>query len=157
MTTGGVPEDTTDAVPVAVVRRVLPASPEVVFDEWLDAKSMAEWMCPRPARPTRIDLDPRIGGRFLIDVDDEGFELSISGEYLELNRPHRLSFTWHCSNWEASDPASVVAVTLEPHGEGLTLMTIRHTQLPPKVVEGHRRGWTLIGEQLEDRLESPPR
>ena len=35
---------------VAVVRRVLPAPPDVVFDEWLDPAAMTEWMCPRQAR-----------------------------------------------------------------------------------------------------------
>ena len=30
---------------VAVVRRVLPAPPAVVFDEWLDPVGMTEWMC----------------------------------------------------------------------------------------------------------------
>ena len=38
---------------VAVVRRVLPAPPHVVFDEWLDPAGMTEWMCPRPARAVK--------------------------------------------------------------------------------------------------------
>jgi uncharacterized protein YndB with AHSA1/START domain len=148
---------TTDKMPAVVVQRVLPAPPDVVFDEWLDPDGMAEWMCPRPARPTKIELDPRVGGRFLIDIADEGFELSVTGEYLDLDRPRRLSFTWYCSVWDPSDPESVVTITLEPHGEGLTLMTIHHAQLPPKVVDDHRHGWTLIGQQLESQLTSRSR
>jgi uncharacterized protein YndB with AHSA1/START domain len=142
--------------PAVVVQRVLSAPPDVVFDEWIDPESMAEWMCPRPARPTRIDIDPRVGGRFLIDIDDEGFELSVTGEYLEFDRPHRLRFTWDCSVWEPSDPGSIVTVTLERHGDGdgSTLMTIHHVQIPPKDVDGHRHGWTLIGQQLEDSLRA---
>jgi uncharacterized protein YndB with AHSA1/START domain len=142
--------------PAVVVQRVLPAPPDVVFDEWIDPEAMAEWMCPRPSRPTRIDIDPRVGGRFFIDIDDEGFELTVTGEYLELERPHRLRFTWDCSVWEPSDPESIVTVTLEPHGDRCTLMTIHHVQLPPKVVDSHRHGWTLIGQQLEDALKSLP-
>lgn len=138
----------------AVVRRVLPALPDVVFDEWLDAEGMAEWMCPRPAQPVRIELDPRVGGRFLIDIDDEGFSLSITGEYLELVRPHRLRFSWDCTTWDPGDPTSIVTVTLEPHGDGLTLMTIHHVQLPPTLVGRHHNGWTRIGEQLESHLAS---
>jgi uncharacterized protein YndB with AHSA1/START domain len=141
----------------AVVRRVLPASPGAVYDEWLDAEGMTEWMCPHPARLTKIELDPRIGGRFVLEIDDEGFELSIEGRYLELDRPHRLSFTWNCSTWEPSDPDSMVTVMLEPHGDEHTLMTIQHTQLPPKLVDGHRDGWTAIGNQLAVRLDRPPR
>jgi hypothetical protein len=31
-----------------MVRRVLPAPPAAVWEEWLDAEGMAEWMCPPP-------------------------------------------------------------------------------------------------------------
>src|SRR6266852_1609835 len=44
----------------AVVRRLLPAAPELVYDEWLDPEALREWMCPRPARagrPARQRLD----------------------------------------------------------------------------------------------------
>ncbi len=37
---------------VAVVQRFLPTSPNAVYDEWLDAEGMTEWMCPGPVQPT---------------------------------------------------------------------------------------------------------
>ncbi len=145
----------TGPAPAAVVQRVLPASPAAVWEEWLDAQGMAEWMCPRPARPTKIELDPRPGGRLRIDIDDEGFEVCITGRYLELDHPRRLSFTWNCSAWDP--PAtSIVTVTLEPHGDEQTLMTIHHAKLPPAVIESHKNGWALISGQLEDRLAGNP-
>jgi uncharacterized protein YndB with AHSA1/START domain len=137
--------------PTAVVRRVLPAPPDVVYREWIDPEAMMEWMCPRPARPTKITLEPRVGGRLRIDIDDEGLALSIEGEYLELDPPRRLRFTWSCTTWDP--PAdSVVTVSFEPHGDDDTLMTIEHVRLPGDVVERHRHGWSLIGEQLESHL-----
>jgi uncharacterized protein YndB with AHSA1/START domain len=143
----------TESPPVAViVERVLPGPPEVVYDEWLDPEGMLEWMCPRPARPIGIRLDPTVGGRFVIDVEDEGVELTISGHYRELDRPRRLRFTWNCTTWDRPDPGSEVTVTLEARPEGRTLMTIHHRQLPPEVVDGHRHGWALIASQLERRL-----
>jgi len=142
---------TSPAPAAAMVRRVLPAPPAAVWEEWLDAEGMAEWMCPRPARPTKIELDPRPGGELRIDIDDEGAELSITGRYLELDEPRRLRFTWSCSAWQP--PAnSVVTVTLTPHGDEQTLMTIHHAKLPPDVLDSHQNGWALIGEQLEDWL-----
>ncbi|MFZ0172755.1 MAG: SRPBCC domain-containing protein [Acidimicrobiales bacterium] len=139
---------------VAVVRRVLPASPAVAYEAWLDVEAMAEWMCPYPARATRIELDARVGGRYVIDIEDEGFELSVAGEYLLLDRPHRLSFTWTSSTWTSGEPDSVVTVEFEPHGDDKTLMTIRHEQLPADVVDGHERGWALIAQQLEESMQS---
>jgi uncharacterized protein YndB with AHSA1/START domain len=137
---------------VAVVQRVLPASPEVVYDEWLDADGMREWMCPRPARPTFVALDTRVGGNLRIDIDDEGSEVSVTGRYLALDRPHRIQFTW---NWTASEPAipdSIVTVILEPHPDGQTLMTIHHAQLPPDLVERYQSGWAGVARQLAGRV-----
>ena len=50
-----------------------------------------------------------------------------------------------------------MTVTLEPHGDTDTLMTIHHAQLPPKHVENHQRGWAAIAEQLGSvlKLRSP--
>jgi uncharacterized protein YndB with AHSA1/START domain len=140
--------------PAAVVRRVLPATPDVVYDEWLDADAFAEWMCPRPARATKIELDPRVGGRLRIDIDDCGFMLYVTGRYIDLDRPHRLAFTWKCSTWAPSDQDSVVTVTLEPQDDRHTLMTIHHALLPPELIGGHQQGWTRIAEQLDDILRA---
>lgn len=108
--------------------------------------------CARAARPAWIELEPKVGGRLLIDVDDQGFLLQITGTYLDLDRPRRLSFTWRASTWNASDAGSVVTVRLEPHGGQQTLMTIRHELLPPDVAGTHERGWTRIVRQLRDTL-----
>jgi uncharacterized protein YndB with AHSA1/START domain len=56
----------------------------VVYDEWLDPDAMTDWMCPRPVRATRIELDPRVGGLLRIDMDHDGHELSVTGAYLAL-------------------------------------------------------------------------
>jgi uncharacterized protein YndB with AHSA1/START domain len=137
---------------VAWVERLLPATPDEVFDEWTDPDAMSEWMCPRPAHATGVVLDPRVGGRLRIDIEENGVDFFVEGRYLELARPRLLRFTWSCSTW--SDPAheSVVTVTLEPHDGAHTLMTIRHELLPDEHVANHHRGWTLIAEQLAGAL-----
>ena len=130
----------------------MPAPPEVVFDEWLDADAFSEWMCPRPARPRAIDLDPRIGGRLRLDIEEAGRRFYVLGRYLELDRPRRLSFTWSCSTWLNPDLESVVTVQFEPRGDGQTLMTIEHALLPPDLVEQHEAGWERIATQLNSKL-----
>lgn len=75
------------------MQRVLAAPADVVFDQWLDPDSLADWMCPRPARVGRVEIDPVAGGRYRFDVEDSGVELVISGRYLALERPRLLRFT----------------------------------------------------------------
>ena len=39
------------------VQRIMPAAPDVVFDEWLDRESLQEWMCPRPVRVVDVTVE----------------------------------------------------------------------------------------------------
>lgn len=145
---------TDPAMRVAVVRQRLPVPPEVVFDEWTDAARLAEWMCPRPARCLNVEADPRIGGTVAFEVEEAGTTFRVSGNYLTLERPHRVAFTWSCSTWP--DPAiqSVVTVTIEPDGAEGSVMTIEHRLLPPDLLQRHAQGWAIITTQLESRLRS---
>ena len=141
----------------AVVRRLLPAPPHVVYDEWLDPGALADWMCPRPARCRGVESEPRLGGRLRIDIEDGGTEYWVSGEYLVLDRPSRLSFSWSCSTWPDPGLKSVVNVQLEPRENQQTLMTIEHTLLPPDLVDEHERGWAAIAQQLAEELAGSAR
>jgi uncharacterized protein YndB with AHSA1/START domain len=134
--------------PAVVVQRVLTAQPGEVYDEWLDAEGLTEWMCPRPARALRVHLEPKVGGRFRIDMEEAGDVREITGQYLSLERPHRLRFTWAVSSWSSSDPESIVTVTFAPHGTDQTMMTINHTLLPPRLYPDYEHGWTAIANQL---------
>jgi uncharacterized protein YndB with AHSA1/START domain len=137
---------------VAVVRRVLPAPPDVVFDEWLDPVGMTEWMCPRPARAVKVMLEPSVGGSLRIDIEDSGFSLYVTGRFIEVDRPRRLRFSWSCSDWADPSVQSEVTVILEDHGADETLMTIEHEQLPADEVDNHQRGWGAITVQLAEAL-----
>jgi uncharacterized protein YndB with AHSA1/START domain len=139
-------------VPVAKVQRVMPAAPEVVFDEWLDPEALAEWMCPRPARCVAIDLDPRVGGRVRFDVDDGHRLVLISGQFLAIERPRLLRFTWSHSGWQDPTTASIVSVDFEPVGDDQTLMSIEHSLLPAEGFEDHLHGWTVTAEQFAAHL-----
>ena len=134
----------------AVVQRVLPASPDVAYDQWLDVEALADFITPSPARSGVIEVDARIGGAFRIEMIDADGVVQIVGQYLELDRPRRLRFTWQSSLGGGFD--SIVTVTLDPHGDGETLMTIEHVPLPPAWRDDHQRGWTRIADQLDAAL-----
>ena len=132
----------------------MPAEPSLVYHAWTDAETLAEFMCPAPDMSATVECDPRVGGRLRIDMIDPEGVVHILGEYLELDPPNRLRFTWNTSFGGGFD--SVVTVTLQPHGQGQTLMTIEHTQLPPKWTSDHQQGWSHIAGQLEARLTAQP-
>jgi uncharacterized protein YndB with AHSA1/START domain len=78
-------------------------------------------------------------------VDINGRDVA-RGEYVELDPPRRVVFTW---GWESEGEghavppgSSRVEVSLEPDGEG-TLVRLRHVDLPEEALEIHGQGWDL--------------
>jgi uncharacterized protein YndB with AHSA1/START domain len=140
----------------AFVERVLPATCEVVYDEWLSADALTDWMCPRPARLRAVDIDPVVGGRLRLDIVEDGKELLVLGTYLTLDRPRTIRFTWSCSTWPEPLQESIVTVELRPSGATDTLMTIRHELIPPDTASTHSAGWEAVGNQLAARLSRQP-
>jgi uncharacterized protein YndB with AHSA1/START domain len=133
-----------------LVSRILPAEPSLVYDAWTDPDALAEFMSPAPAVSAVVECDPRVGGRLRIDMIDPDGVVHIVGEYIELDPPRRLRFTWNTSFGDGFD--SLVTVTLAPHGSQETMMTIEHIQLPTQWSTDHQQGWTRIAELLEARL-----
>lgn len=140
------------AGPVVRVQRVMPDVPEAVFDEWLDPEALADWMCPRPSRCVAITIEPRVGGRVRFDVDDSGQLILITGQFLDIDRPNLLRFTWSHSGWADPTVTSIVEVAFEPYGDDETLMRIEHSLLPPEAYDDHDHGWAVTAEQFAAAL-----
>jgi uncharacterized protein YndB with AHSA1/START domain len=109
-------------------------------------------MCPRPARCLNVEADPRVGGTLAFDIQDAGQVFRVSGNYLALERPRRLAFSWSCSTWPDPTIQTIVTVTIDPDGAEASVMTIEHTLLPPALTLQHARGWAAIALQLQDAL-----
>ena len=139
-----------------IVSHNFEAPRENVFDAWLEAKQLANWMGPRGVR-AEIDLiEPRVGGRYRIIMHPEsGGTPTVSGVYCEISRPDRLVFTW---TWENAHPdgsagvETIVTVSFEEDG-GVTTMTLRHEGLESKESrDSHEHGWSGSFEKLSEAL-----
>jgi uncharacterized protein YndB with AHSA1/START domain len=97
------------------------APPEVVFPYFTDPARMVHWM------GVAALLDPRPGGTFRVEANGRDV---VRGEYVEVEPPHRVVFTW---GFEGSDP--FVAA-------GSTLLTLLHHDLPDATRDAHAEGWT---------------
>jgi uncharacterized protein YndB with AHSA1/START domain len=135
--------------PSVRVERVLPARPEVVYDAWLDEGSLRNFMCPAPGQATEVAVDARLGGALRVVMSFPDRETEITGNFIALDRPDRVSFTWR-SNF--GDPETIVTVLFAPHGEDETHMTIIHTLPPSAPDRGYLGGWTSIAERVADHL-----
>lgn len=134
--------------PQVRIERVLPAPIEDVFDAWTDPARMTEWLSPVGHAEAEVDL--RVTGRFTVSMIGETTRIEHTGEYLVVNPPRELSFTWQ-SFYTGSEP-SVVTVLLEAEGEE-TRMVLTHRRLPENQVEPHSQGWGAMITRLAALLD----
>jgi uncharacterized protein YndB with AHSA1/START domain len=115
------------------------AAPDTVFRMWTTAEGLCAWW------GVAASADPRPGGAIRVDIDGEHVMI---GEYVDVDEPHRIVFTF---GWEGGDllPGSTtVDVRIERHGDGSRLV-LRHGGLPLEFVGSHAEGWThFLGERL---------
>jgi uncharacterized protein YndB with AHSA1/START domain len=116
------------------------ARPETVFDFFVDPEKRKQW------KGKRAELDPRPGGVYRVEINEEAIA---QGEYVEIDAPSRVVFTWGWEGQEAGDGehavppgSSRVEIDLTPDGDG-TLVRLRHLDLPEQSREIHGQGWDL--------------
>jgi uncharacterized protein YndB with AHSA1/START domain len=117
------------------------ASPETVWEFFVDPEKLMRW------KGIDVQLDPRAGGTYYCEVIPGH---KARGEYLELDKPHRLVFTWGWDGNEGVPPgSSTIEVELTPQGEGTNVRFV-HRDLPSvEAVASHAEGWNHYLPRLE--------
>jgi uncharacterized protein YndB with AHSA1/START domain len=126
----------------AVEREIaIAASPETVWEFLVDPEKATRWM------GQSASLDARPGGEYRVEVVRE---VAI-GEFVEVDPPHRLVWTW---GWMPGGSGSLapgsttIEVELVPEGDG-TLLRFRHHGLPDAdAAQKHAHGWDHYLERL---------
>jgi uncharacterized protein YndB with AHSA1/START domain len=124
-----------------MVRR-FDASPERVFDAWTDPELAAAWLFTGPdSERHRSEIDLRVGGRWEIVDRRGGVDYRAIGQYLEVERPRRLKFTFGMPQF--SEAYTTVTVEIEADGAGAR-MTLIQEGLQPEAVAGLEQGWAAM-------------
>lgn len=131
------------------VTRPFPFPAERVFDAWLDPKSAAKWLfATSEGEMVRAEIDPRVGGRYTFVDRRNGKEVEHAGEYLEIDRPRRLVFTFgvpkHSAEFER------VTVDISPRGTGCELTLT--TETTREFSHRSQFGWSRMMENLAARM-----
>jgi uncharacterized protein YndB with AHSA1/START domain len=130
-------------------RRTFKASPEAVYNAWLDPETMRRFMSPRPdMHVSEARADPRVGGRFFVLMQGDK-PYPHEGTYLELVPYSRIVFTWEAP-WSAPD--TQVELVLTPVAEGTEVVLTHVRFMSEESRDNHLAGWTGILEKLAATL-----
>jgi uncharacterized protein YndB with AHSA1/START domain len=130
------------------IQRRLPAPVTEVFSWWTEPERLQEWMSPIGTVEAEVDL--RVGGALRIVMKGDGTVIEHLGEYVEIEPPRRLVFTW-ASPFTGDEP-SLVTIELEPDGLDATLLRLVHSRLPESAAASHEDGWGAMLDRLRGRL-----
>ena len=136
------------------LERVLPAPPEKVFAACVERAQLAEWWGPAGFTSPSVELEVWTGGRYRIAMQPpEGELFHLRGEFLEVDRPRRLVYTFE---WEVPDPddqETVVTLTFRAAGDGTALVLKQRPFATEARHALHEAGWTDGLARLERHLE----
>ena len=117
------------------------ASPETVWEFLVDPEKLMRW------KGINADLDAQPGGTFRCEVIPGHIA---RGEYVEIDKPNRLVFTW---GWDGSEDvppgSSTIEIELASDGDGTSLRFV-HKDLPnAEAIASHAHGWDHYLPRLE--------
>jgi uncharacterized protein YndB with AHSA1/START domain len=94
------------ATAAVVVRRTIAASPDVLFDAWIDPISLSQWMRPGSIHSTQARVDARVGGEYEVIMRTDTTPIRHRGVYRVIDRPRRLVFTWESPPTDSTSMAA---------------------------------------------------
>lgn len=105
-----------------LITRKFDAPAELVFDVWTTPKHVRNWWGYERDPMTVCEIDLRVGGKYRFVAVNEGHgEIDFYGEFLEIDRPHRLVSTETFAPYPEF-PATNTLTLLED--DGVTTMTL---------------------------------
>lgn len=105
------------------------ASPRELFDLYMDSKKHSN------VTGARASLSKKIGSNF---TAYDGF---IKGKTLHFADSRMIVQTWRGSDWKASDPDSVLIISIDNAGRGQSKLTMVHANVPSNQFEHLKKGW----------------
>jgi uncharacterized protein YndB with AHSA1/START domain len=135
--------------------RSFEASPERVFAAWVNPETVRRWLFASPVDESyTAALDVRVGGAWSITARRHGVDYTASGEYLEIDPPRRLVFTF--AMLQFSPNSDRITVEIAPSGAGCVLTFTQEgvdiadelRQLPEGAEGGSESGWGWMFEAL---------
>lgn len=131
-----------------VIKRVMPCSKRQLFDAWAKPTVMSRWFfaSQTPVKNSTVRSSFTVGGSYSMTMHLKTGDYTMSGEYTEINRYNRITFTWSSHIIENS----LVQLDFRELSPNRTEMVLTQTRFPSAEVRAsHDQGWSGCLDSLE--------
>lgn len=133
----------------------LPATREQVFRALTEPAELVKWWGPHGITLVRAVVDPSVAGGYRFAMQPaNGALFHISGDFLAVDPPRGLSYTFRYEEPTPDDRETVVAIALEERGEQTVLNMTQGVFATEERLALHERGWSDSFERLTAALRS---
>lgn len=132
---------------------VLPSSRAEVFRAMTEPEQLAKWWGPRGFTVPRVEMDLRAGGGYRIEMQPpEGDSFQLLGEFIEVDPPGRLVYTFRWDPPDPDDRETVVTLSLRD-GDDETEVELTQGEFATEERRAlHEGGWTDSFDRLRELL-----
>lgn len=123
------------------------SSIEQVWNALIDSDTLSKWIWDNNFKPV-------VGYKFQFRAEpSEWWDGIVNGEVLEVDEPHKLSYTWM-----SAGETTTVTWTLNKAADGTVHLHLdqtgfsEETKARPGAIEGAKYGWTSMSDKLEKLL-----
>jgi len=147
MTTGG------DELALRLERDLRAPRP-VVFRMHAEPDRWRRWWGPGGFTVPSIEVDLRVGGGYRIEMQPpDGDPFFLTGEFLEVEPPARLAYTFAWEDPDPDDQETVVTFSLEDLGDDRTRLVVVQGPFATEARRAlHAQGWTETLDRLQQLI-----
>jgi uncharacterized protein YndB with AHSA1/START domain len=132
------------------LRRVLPASPEVVYAAFTEPEQLAGWWGPQGFAIPSIKFEASVGEDYTIEMQPPtGDAFHLTGELREVDPPRRLAYTFAWDPPASDDVETLVELSFRDLDDS-TEVALEQGPFKTEERRGlHHDGWTDSFDKLE--------
>jgi uncharacterized protein YndB with AHSA1/START domain len=137
------------------IRRTLPARCSRVFRALTEPDELAKWWGPNGFTAPSVEIDLRAGGAYRIAMQPpEGELFYLVGEFLDVDSPTRLSYTFRWEDPDPEDQETTVTLSLKDSGDTTELEFWQGEFATERRRALHDEGWTNSLDRLQELMSS---
>jgi len=121
------------------LRQRIEAPPPRVFAAWTSPEALKQWWGPEGITCPEAEIDLRVGGAHGIANLTPGGVVWIRGEFLEIDPPHRLVYSWSMGGERPF--LERVTVRFVPVGAGTEVVVLHEHIADEASRDDHLAGW----------------